>query len=357
MESCDRHTDALEPFFHAARGFLALHAACEGFARTDEDCEMSPFAAGASRLGESAACAAPAWLRHCVRCCDGELCAGRANAGAAWRDKVAALELLEQLATSTAARAQLQQLHAPVAQAVERATHDSNRRVRDAAKRCALALELVASQGAAKTDRARALLTQQRRLTQLLGERLQHTRPHADRTPIWSGRDPAHSDDRNEDSFAIETREPCRDKDQDQDHPVTRSRRPAAKAKCANARDRRSQVSEAPAPPPPSPPPRGRHDDDDDHDDHDDDDDDDHDDIQELAVADRTRPPSSSSSNRPERTRQPPRAAQVPPPASSRRTRSTRASRENATRPPDDDDDDDDDVARVREPSCVCASS
>lgn len=87
---------------------------------------------GAS-FAEAASAAAPAFARHAARCVDGR--------EADWRDKVAALDLIEELATSACCRDATRLLATPLAAALRRVRYTKVRAVRDAAHRALTALD------------------------------------------------------------------------------------------------------------------------------------------------------------------------------------------------------------------------
>ncbi|KAH8069008.1 hypothetical protein JL721_6208 [Aureococcus anophagefferens] len=169
VESCKRHRDVLEPFCRAARALLQLRSDAQALGRADAaanaafDPRLLARADGA--YVEALDAAAPALARHAARCVEAETATAEALA---WRDKAAALDLVEALATSDctqAGRAAL--VLGPLVGACDRARHHGVKHVRNAAKR-RLALE--AARAAARREARGA--ASRRGVNALLGAKL-----------------------------------------------------------------------------------------------------------------------------------------------------------------------------------------
>ncbi|KAJ8601376.1 hypothetical protein CTAYLR_005032 [Chrysophaeum taylorii] len=148
-EACRRHTDALEPFFDAAQALIVLYrtaasmsddAAARNIPKVN-DSQQHIMVRVAQTIAAAIAEAAPLFARHAARCIDGEITVGIVNDSVGWRDRVAALELVEMLATSDCCCDATSHLCVPLLEAANRARHDSVRAVREAAHRAVLALE------------------------------------------------------------------------------------------------------------------------------------------------------------------------------------------------------------------------
>ncbi|EGB03292.1 hypothetical protein AURANDRAFT_68142 [Aureococcus anophagefferens] len=142
VESCKRHRDVLEPFCRAARALLQLRSDAQALGRADAaanaafDPRLLARADGA--YVEALDAAAPALARHAARCVEAEATTAEALA---WRDKAAALDLVEALATNDCTQAAAALVLGPLVGACDRARHHGVKHVRDAAKRALLALE------------------------------------------------------------------------------------------------------------------------------------------------------------------------------------------------------------------------